>query len=255
EEDEKKLGKMQFRNRLWKSFLWGGSAALGVVVFYMIIGSIAALVGEAIGPWVHYITPVMGVLLVILGIISLTPFTLDMGFAINAIDKILGRNTLLEEIDADDTSKKAQRKRKRNERKITRKEKQEAKWHIDDNDTSKKAERKRKRFEKKMEREAGPFRIPQTVQLFFYGVTYALASVANAIDSGAFGKAILIFVVYSVAMAFLMIVITMLVGLSKDTILDKLRASTKAVKIISGILLILAGGFLVGYFLWNFFKM
>ncbi|MHA1366433.1 MAG: hypothetical protein ACTSP5_08510, partial [Candidatus Heimdallarchaeota archaeon] len=77
----------------------------------------------------------------------------------------------------------------------------------------------------------------------------------NAIDSGAFGKAILIFVVYSVAMAFLMIVITMLVGLSKDTILDKLRASTKAVKIISGILLILAGGFLVGYFLWNFFKM
>ena len=265
EVDEKKLRKIQFRNRLWKSFLWGGSAALGVVVFYMIIGSIAALVGEAIGPWVHYITPVMGVLLVILGIISLTPFSLDMGFAINAIDKILGRNNLLDEIDADDTSKKAQRKRKHNERKIARKEKQEAKWHIDDNDTSKKAERKRKRLEKKKEREASPFRIPQTVQLFFYGVTYALASVAcngpillgmilNAIDSGAFGKAILIFVVYSVAMAFLMIVITMLVGLSKDKILDKLRASTKAVKIISGILLILAGGFLFGYFLWNFFK-
>ncbi len=87
EEDEKKLRKMQLRNRLWKSFLWGGSAALGITVFYMIIGTIAALVGEAIGPWVHYITPVMGVLLVTLGIISLTPFTLDMGFAINAIDK------------------------------------------------------------------------------------------------------------------------------------------------------------------------
>lgn len=266
EEQEKKLAKMQLRNRLWKSFLWGGSAALGVAVFYMIIGIIAASVGEAIGPWVHYITPVMGVLLVILGIISLTPFTLDMGFAINAIDKILGKNNLLEVIDENDTSKKAQRKRKRLARRITRKEKQEARWHVDEDDTSKQAERKRIRVEKRKERQAGPRQIPQTIQLFFYGVTYALASVAcngpillgmvlNAIDSGAFGKAILIFVVYSVAMAFLMIVITMLVGLSKDYLLDKLRASTKVVKIISGILLILAGGFLVGYFLWNFFKL
>ncbi|MHA1126500.1 MAG: redoxin domain-containing protein [Candidatus Heimdallarchaeota archaeon] len=266
ETETKKQAKSLFRNRLWKSFLWGGSAALGVVVFYMIIGTIAALVGEAIGPWVHYITPVIGVLLVILGIISLTPFTLDMGFAINAIDKILGRNNLLEDIDEDDTSKKAQRKRKLNERKIVRKKRQDARWHVDENDTSKKAERKRQRYEKMKEREAGPRQIPQTVQLFFYGVTYALASVAcngpillgmvlNAIDSGAFGKAILIFVVYSVAMAFLMIVITMLVGLSKDVLLDKLRASTTVVKIISGILLILAGGFLVGYFLWNFYQM
>ena len=236
EDQDKKLARLQLRHRLWKSFLWGGSAALGIAVFYMIIGTIAALVGEAIGPWVHYITPVMGVLLVILGIISLTPFTLDMGFAINAVDKILGRNNLLDEND--------------------------------ENDTSKKAQRKRKRLEKKNEREAsrnGPRQIPQTVQLFFYGVTYALASVAcngpillgmvlGAIESGAFGKAILIFLVYSVAMAFLMIVITMLVGLSKEAILDKLRASTKAVKIISGILLILAGGFLVGYFLWNLYK-
>jgi len=56
-------------------------------------------------------------------------------------------------------------------------------------------------------------------------------------------------------MALLMIVITLLVGFSKDALINRLQASTKAVKIISGILLILAGGFLIGWFLWDRYKL
>jgi len=107
--------------------------------------------------------------------------------------------------------------------------------------------------------------LPQMFQLFIYGITYALASlgcnlpillglVFGSIEAGAFGKALLIFLIYSVAMAVLMIIITMLVGFSKDVLINKLRASTKFIKILSGILLILAGGFLIGWFLWNWYK-
>ena len=76
----------------------------------------------------------------------------------------------------------------------------------------------------------------------------------SAIESGAFAKAILIFAIYSLAMGLPMIIITILVGLSKDALINKLQASTKFVKILSGALLILAGGFLIGYFFWNHFS-
>ncbi|MFW9923776.1 MAG: cytochrome c biogenesis CcdA family protein, partial [Candidatus Thorarchaeota archaeon] len=218
--------KKRVRKRVWKSFLWGSSAALGVALFYMIIGLIAAFVGEAVGQWVEYITPVIGGLLIILGIISLTPLSFDMSFAINKINNLIeNRRKKKGKITEDGTSEDLiNGKKKRNISSET----------------------------------------PQMFQLFLYGITYALASIGcnlpillgltlSAIEAGRFDKAIIIFVIYSLAMALLMIIITTLVGFSKDILINKLRSSTKFVKIFSGVLLILAGGFLIGYFLWNFF--
>lgn len=227
EESRKQETKINIRKRIWKSFLWGSAAAFGVLLFYMIIGLISAFVGEVVSEWVEYITPAIGAILIILGIISFTPLQFDMGKAVDAISKIGSR----------------------------RRKKAEVTDTEDDNEGNNlKKKQKKNRSE-----------LPQMFQLFIYGITYALASlgcnlpillglVFGSIEAGAFGKALLIFLIYSVAMAVLMIIITMLVGFSKDVLINKLRASTKFIKILSGILLILAGGFLIGWFLWNWYK-
>lgn len=232
EEETNETAKEKVRRRVWKSFLWGLSAALGVALFYMVIGIIAAFFGEVIGNWVEYVTPVVGGLLIILGIISLTPLQLNMGFATKWITNI--------SINA--KRRKLKRRAKRQNKTIEELEQIE---EMNGSEFSQEA--------------------PQLIQLFLYGVTYALASIGcngpiilgltlKSIETGAFVKALLVFLVYSLAMALLMVVITMLVGFSRDILIEKLKASTKIVKILSGILLILAGGFMLGYSLWNILK-
>jgi cytochrome c biogenesis protein CcdA len=224
EKSDTKESKTDIRKRVWKSFLWGSAAAFGVLLFYMIIGLISAFVGEVVAEWVEYITPAIGGILIILGIIAFTPLQLNMGKAVNAISQI------------------GSRRRKKKENAADTEESEES-----------------------LTKETRKSEFPQMFQLFIYGITYAIASlgcnlpilmglVVGSIQAGAFGKAILIFLVYSVAMAILMIVITMLVGFSKDVLINKLRASTKFVKILSGVLLIFAGGFLIGWFLWNWYN-
>jgi cytochrome c-type biogenesis protein len=219
--------RVDVRRRVWKSFLWGSAAAFGVLLFYMIIGLISAFVGEVVAKWVEYITPAIGAILIILGIITFTPLQLNMSKAVDAISKIGTRR----------------RKKKKDIDSVE---------DINDDEAS-------------MQEGGIKGEMPQMFQLFIYGITYALASlgcnlpillglVVGSIEAGAFGKAILIFLIYSLAMSVLMIIITMLVGFSKDVLINKLRASTKFVKILSGILLILAGGFLIGWFLWNWYN-
>jgi cytochrome c biogenesis protein CcdA/peroxiredoxin len=227
EKNKQQDSKIDVRRRVRKSFLWGSAAAFGVLLFYMIIGLISAFVGEVVSEWVEYMTPAIGAILIILGIISFTPLKLDMGKAVDAISKIGSR-----------------RRKKANDI--------ESEDDLGEDDSKKK-------------RKKGRGELPQMFQLFIYGITYSLASlgcnlpillglVVGSIEAGAFGKALLIFLVYSVSMAVLMILITMLVGFSKDVLINKLQASTKFIKIFSGILLILAGGFLIGWFLWGWYK-
>jgi len=239
ENDKKeKNNKNTFNERFWRSYLWGSAAGFGIFIFYMTIGiviSILVLVYDKslenvdkIAEISEYLKLSVGILLIILGIISLTPISLNMNKAIKAIEQI---------------------PEKRKERKFKR---LIAKGKID---PTKQIPTESKAAES----------IPQLLQLFIYGVTYALASIGcslpillglmlTALQAGTFGKAIIIFVVYSLVMAILMIIITILVGFSKEVLINKLQASAKFVKIFTGILLILAGGFLMGQFLWNRFK-
>ncbi len=237
---DKEEKKAAIKRRIWKSLSWGTAAALGIVLFYMIIGIIVASVSEGVGEGLdrlanatEYISLAIGILLVILGIISLTPVSLDMSKAINAINNLATRRKRRKEVE---------------------------KLELQANDMAEGEDGITNEFQNKTSSET-----PQFVQLFFYGVTYALASIGcnlpillamsfSAIESGAFAKAILIFAIYSLAMGLPMIIITILVGLSKETLINRLQASTKFVKILSGALLILAGGFLIGYFFWNHFR-
>lgn len=223
-EEKDKDTKARVRRRVWRSLLWGGAAALGIFLFYMIIGLIVSFAGGAASnwEWVEYIIPAIGGLLIILGILTFTPYSLDMS---KIIDPIANIGKKKKQIETEDSEQEETKKRSR-------------------------------AFSE----------APQLLQLFLYGITYALASIGcnfpiliglvlGALQAGSFFNAIMIFLVYSIAMALLMIVITLLVGFSKDALINRLQASTKAVKIISGILLILAGGFLIGWFLWDRYKL
>lgn len=97
-------------------------------------------------------------------------------------------------------------------------------------------------------------------RLFLYGFGYGLAStgctlpvyvslVVFPLSSGGFGRALTAFASFAVAMGGLMMLLTLLIGLSKRTLIHRLLASTATMQNISGIALILIGLYVGYYFL------
>jgi len=93
-------------------------------------------------------------------------------------------------------------------------------------------------------------------KMYSYGFGYTLLGIGCggpimaglfvfALSRGGFVDALLAFAIYSLVMAFLMIVVSMLIALSKETLLTGLRQSTVAIQRVSGILLLLVGAILV----------
>ena len=92
-------------------------------------------------------------------------------------------------------------------------------------------------------------------KLYGYGFGYTLLGIGCggpimaglivfALSQGGFADALLAFGVYSLTMALLMIMVSILIALSKDTLLQGLRQSTGTIQRVSGILL-LVGAFLI----------
>ncbi len=93
---------------------------------------------------------------------------------------------------------------------------------------------------------------------FLYGFGYGLATtgctfpifislIIIPITSGRFFTGFLTFMSFASAMGLLMVTATVLIGFSKDALIKRLITSTKWIKRISGVILILAGLYL-GYF-------
>jgi len=93
-------------------------------------------------------------------------------------------------------------------------------------------------------------------KIFSYGFGYTLLGIGcggpilaglsvYALSLGGFSQALLAFLVYSLVMAFLMILVSILVAFSKETLLKDLGKSTVAIKKFSGYLLLLVGLFLI----------
>lgn len=93
-------------------------------------------------------------------------------------------------------------------------------------------------------------------RLFTYGFGYTLLGigcggpiltglVVFALASGGFLSALSAFTIYAGVMAVLMLIVAVLVSLSKESLLDQLRASTGTVKKASGVILAVVGLFLV----------
>lgn len=103
-------------------------------------------------------------------------------------------------------------------------------------------------------------RLPPAAGLFLYGFGYALAStgctlplyvsiIVLPLTSGFSGAALLTFGSFAVAMALMMLLTSLLVGLAKTRLLGRLQASTAWIKRTSGAVLILAGLYLGYYYI------
>ncbi len=58
-----------------------------------------------------------------------------------------------------------------------------------------------------------------------------------------------IFLVYGIGMGIFMVVVTLLVATSKDTIINKMKMSAHRIKVISGVVMIIAGiALLLGFY-------
>lgn len=101
-------------------------------------------------------------------------------------------------------------------------------------------------------------RLPPAAGVFLYGFGYALAStgctlplyvsiIVLPLTSGFVGAALLTFASFAAAMALMMLVTSVLVGLAKASLLRRLQASTVWIKRASGAVLIAAGLYL-GYY-------
>lgn len=100
--------------------------------------------------------------------------------------------------------------------------------------------------------------LPPAAGLFLYGFGYALAStgctlpiyvsiIVLPLTSGFAGAALLTFVSFASAMALMMLLTSLLVGLAKASLLRRLQASTVWIKRASGVVLVAAGVYL-GYY-------
>jgi len=103
-------------------------------------------------------------------------------------------------------------------------------------------------------------RLPPAAGLFFYGFGYALAStgctlpiyvsiIVLPLTSGFAGAALVTFASFASAMALMMLLTSLLVGLAKASVLRRLQASTVWIKRASGAVLIVAGLYLGYYYI------
>lgn len=93
-------------------------------------------------------------------------------------------------------------------------------------------------------------------KLFLYGVGYGAAAAActapvfislmiYSLVYGGLFMIVIAFLTYSITMGIMMVITTMLVGLAKEKLLDKMRTSAFLIKRASGFVLIIAGAYLV----------
>ena len=66
-----------------------------------------------------------------------------------------------------------------------------------------------------------------------------------SLSLGGFAAALLAFIIFSLTMVVLMLGISILVGLSKDTLINKMKSSSGTIKKFTGIVLFLVGLFLL----------
>lgn len=95
---------------------------------------------------------------------------------------------------------------------------------------------------------------------FAYGMGYGLAAagctlpiflliITGALATGGFFSGMFIFLVYGVGMGIFMVVVTLLVATSKDTVINKMKMSTHKIKVVSGVVMIIAGfALLIGFY-------
>ena len=211
------LGLRDSRNQR-KSILGGISAAAGIVLLFLGVAVLVGIFGSAISQYVIYLEPVLGVMLVLMAILILLDININFGLLTFPIKKgmALSKRTLDRLRGKED------------------------------------AEGGSKRMVKDIE-EGG------YVGLFLYGVGYGAAAAGRmapvvialillAASQGSFLASVGIFLVFALAMALLMIVITVALGQYGNAALKKLRVNPQFIKVLSSVVLLAVGIYLIAYY-------
>jgi cytochrome c-type biogenesis protein len=219
--------RMKDAQRPQKALFAGTAAALGLAFFLIIIGIIVGIGGYAIMPYVAIIEPFIGIIILALGIIMLTDYMIPYyritqpikRYSARAIKSITGALPL-----------------------------QRAKHKIQHLTGSK--------VTFKSVREQGYF------GLFIYGIGYGCAGagcmaplmlglIVAGLVAGGLLNAFFIFLICAIVTAVLMIFVTLLTATSAGSLIQKLRLSTKWIKRICAIVLIIVGIYLIAYYYYG----
>ena len=200
----------------------GLAAASGLVLLYMVIAVLVGLFGSTISPYIYLLTPIVGLLLIAMAAVILLDIQLNFGFLTYPVRKGLAFS---------------------------------------------------RRAVRAMSGGGGaagagglaPDALSQAKEeggyagLFYYGLGYGAASagcmapvvialIFLAASQGTFLSAVLIFAIYALTMAALMVVITMGIGVYGGSLAERIRVSGRTVKLVSGFLLVAVGIWMLYFF-------
>ncbi len=211
------LGLRDSRNQR-KAILGGISAAAGIVLLFLAVAVLVGLFGSTISQYIVYLEPVLGVMLVIMALLIILDVNINFGLLTFPIKKgmAFSKRTL-------------------------------------------------DRLRGKKEEEGGSAKVVKDIEeggyvgLFLYGVGYGAAAagcmapvvialILLAAAQGSFLASVGIFLVFSLAMALLMVVITVALGHYGNTALQKMRVNPQTVKVLSSLVLMAVGVYLIAYY-------
>jgi len=235
-EDERK--RREKKENIRKGMFSGIATALGIVTLYLIIGILVSISGELIKDHISALQPIIGVVLIILGIMMVENIPIGQHFKNMWISfkwKAFEQRKFERSggVDAEPSEPGIKEKLAVSMEglisKVTKKE-----------------------FTFEQAKEEGYF------GLYLFGIGYGAASasccfpiflalILAALDAGGAAKGFFIFVLYSAAMAVLMVVVTVFVSMSRNTILNKMKSATGAIELVGGIALQIVGIYLVWY--------
>ncbi len=238
--DEEERKKKEQRDLIKKGILSGIATALGIITLYLIIGIMVAISGELVKDHIGTLEPVMGVILIVLGIMMVENVPIGQhfknGWLYLKFYLTRGRNDPASGDGSDEGYEakpgfmaKLKATFENFISRITRKE-----------------------FSFDEAKDKGYF------GLYVFGIGYGAASasctfplfiavVLGALESGGMVEGFYIFLLYAVSMGVLMVLVTVFVSMSRNTLLNKMRSATEKIEMIGGVCLEIVGLYLIWY--------
>lgn len=237
DEDVKRRKKSEAIRKGTKS---GIATALGIVSFYLFIGLLVSISSELVKDYINLLEPFIGLMLIILGILMVQNIPIGQYLKnawITIKWKLFSGWQDDEQVDeygypiekAPGIKDKLAASTENLISRMTGKE-----------------------FSFEKAKEEGYF------GLYMFGIGYGAASagccfplflaiILAALDQGGAANGFFIFVLYAFSMAILMIIVTIFVSMSRNTLLNRMRSATGKIELIGGISLQIVGVYLIWY--------
>jgi len=238
-EFEENRKRREHRQNIRKGMFSGIATALGIVTLYLFIGILVSISGELIKDYMGFLQPIIGIILIAMGIMMVENIPIGqhiknawINFKYYTFEKrrVEAGGGSWDEGNGSPTLK--------------------TKLTASIENMISKITHKDFRFEQA--KEEGYF------GLYMFGIGYGAASasccfpiflaiILAALDAGGAAKGFFIFVLYAFSMAILMVIVTIFVSMSRDTIINRMRSATGMIELAGGIALQIVGLYIIYY--------